>query len=56
MAAFPPVDNKQPESRGSRTLGEAVARLEQETDKLLDEIKGELPFHDTIRDVVDRMR
>lgn len=56
MAVFPPVDDALPEPKGSKNLKEALDQLEQVTDKLLDEVRGELPLHDTLSDIVDRMR
>ena len=56
MAAYPPADTPPTSPKASRNIKEALTRLETETDKLLEEIKGELPFHDTLRDITDRMR
>lgn len=51
--AFPPVGGAVPR-RQSRTMKEAVRRLDKEVDALVEFI-GQ-PFHQTLQEIVERMR
>ena len=53
-AAFEIVDDSEA-PRGGGSLGSAIKRLNRQTDLLIEELSGELPFHDTLRAVVRRM-
>jgi hypothetical protein len=56
LAAFDPIDSSAPKlDRGSRGINQALSRLDQQADLLIEEIHGRLPFHDTLHDVIDRM-
>jgi hypothetical protein len=56
LAAFQPIENKEPKlEKGSRGINQALSRLDRQADMLIEEIRGRLPFHDTLHDVIDRM-
>ena len=56
FAAFDPVEEQGPTLMPpSRNIREAICRLDRQTDLLVDELKGRIPFHDTLRQIIQRM-
>lgn len=56
LAAFDPTAPEIPLQHPSRSIGQAARRLDLQASLLFEEVRGRLPFHDTLRDVVKRMR